>query len=69
MKVKKEKEKQKEKGTVKDGKTGAQEKDGQDGRKQKGMEKVYIQYMTITTKTIYQKEEMRTWKTRTRTVG
>ena len=69
MKAKKEKEKERGKDTVKDGKTGAQEKDGQDGEKQKDMEKVYIQSMTITMKNIYQKQTMKTVKTRTRTVG
>ena len=71
MKAKKGKEKEKERtrDTVKDGKTGAQEKDGQDGGKEKDMQKAYTRYMTITMKTVDQKEKMRTMKTITRTVG
>ena len=71
MKAKKGKEKQKEKtkDTVKDGKTGAQEKDGQDGGKEKDMQKTYTRYMTISMKTVDQKEKMRTMKTRTKKAG
>ena len=44
MKAKKEKEKERERDMVNYGKTGAQEKDGQDGGVQKDMEKVEKAY-------------------------
>ena len=71
MKAKQGKETQKEKtkATLKDGKTGAQEKDGPHGGKEKDMQKAYTRCMTITMKTVDQKEKTRIMKTTTRTVG
>ena len=54
---------------VKDGKTGTRQTDGQDGEKERDMQKAYTQYMTIMMKTVDQKERMRTMKTKTSTGG